>query len=60
MHNSISLIICLVDAIGVRGSTKLVNLKEFVLLQPWRRLESGFNVMVNAISDTFPAMGLGF
>ena len=37
---------------------KLVNAKEFVVLRPWRRVETCSNGMVNEISEDFSAMGL--
>ena len=46
--------------IDVRESTELVKYKEFVVFQPWMRVEAGSNEMVNEIYETFYAMRIRF
>ena len=59
MHYYILLIVILVVVIDVIGSIKMVKSKEFLVLQPWRRVEAGSNGTFNEISEDFSTMGFG-
>ena len=54
VHYYILLIVIFVAVIDAIVSMKLVKLKEFVVFRPCRRVEAGYNDMVNEIYEVFP------
>ena len=53
MNYSILLVVILVVVIDEIGSMKLIQVKDFLVLQPCRRVEAGSNGTVNEISEDF-------
>ena len=59
VHYYIIIIVIIVVVIDIIGSMKLVEPKEFVVFQPWRKVYEFSNGTVNDISEAFYTMGLG-
>ena len=53
MNYSILLVVILVVVIDEIGSMKLIQVKDFLVLRPCRRVEAGSNGTVNEISEDF-------